>query len=78
MGCLPHSTDSAEIKAKRVKKLKNDRYDVRLHARLMLENDFPLSSTPRLQWEPRRGYHGRRFKLGPFTFAEGVSLFPAL
>ena len=31
--------DPAEIKAKRVKTLKNDRYDARLLRRLMLEND---------------------------------------
>jgi transposase len=32
--------DPAEIKAKRVKKLKNDREDARLLRRLMLENNF--------------------------------------
>jgi transposase len=33
--------DPAEIKAKRVKKQKNDRNDARLLLRLMLENNFP-------------------------------------
>jgi len=32
--------DPAEIKARRVKKLKYDRYDARLLRRLMLENNF--------------------------------------
>jgi transposase len=38
--------DPAEIKAKRVKKLKYDRYDARLLRRLMLENNFPQTWVP--------------------------------
>ena len=38
--------DPAEIKAKRVKKLKYDRYDARLLRRLMLENNFPRIWVP--------------------------------
>jgi transposase len=38
--------DPAEIKAKRVKKLKNDREDARLLRRLMLENNFPRIWVP--------------------------------
>jgi transposase len=38
--------DPAEIKAKRVKKLKNDRNDARLLRRLMLENNFPQIWVP--------------------------------
>jgi len=38
--------DPAEIKAKRVKKLKYDRYDARLLRRLMMENNFPQTWVP--------------------------------
>jgi transposase len=38
--------DPAEIKARRVKKLKYDRYDARLLRRLMLENNFPQTWVP--------------------------------
>jgi transposase len=38
--------DPAEIKAKRVKTLKYDRYDARLLRRLMLENNFPQTWVP--------------------------------
>jgi len=38
--------DPAEIKAKRVKKQKNDRNDARLLLRLMLENNFPQIWVP--------------------------------
>jgi len=38
--------DPAEIQAKRVKKLKYDRYDARLLRRLMLENNFPRIWVP--------------------------------
>jgi transposase len=38
--------DPAEIKAKRVKKQKNDRNDARLLRRLMLENNFPQIWVP--------------------------------
>jgi transposase len=38
--------DPAEIQAKRVKKLKYDRYDARLLRRLMLENNFPQIWVP--------------------------------
>src|SRR5216684_5590998 len=38
--------DPAEIKAKRVKKLKYDRYDARLLRRLMLEHNFPRIWVP--------------------------------
>jgi transposase len=38
--------DPAEIKAKRVKKQKNDRNDARLLRRLMLENNFPQVWVP--------------------------------
>src|SRR5437899_4644157 len=38
--------DPAEIKAKRVKTLKNDREDARLLRRLMLENNFPRIWVP--------------------------------
>jgi transposase len=38
--------DPAEIKAKRVKKQKNDRNDARLLLRLMRENNFPQIWVP--------------------------------
>src|ERR1700688_4137323 len=52
--------DPAEIKTKRVEKLKNDREDARLLRRLMLENNFPRIWVPdpenrdlrQLLWHP--------------------------
>ena len=57
--------DPAEIKAKRVKKQKNDRNDVRLLRRLMLENNFPQIWVPSPENRDLRQLLWHRHRLVP-------------